>query len=219
MSPKKGTLPVSKKLQDFSQTCHYLLIRRTQQNQASKCHFTGEETSPEQSVNAEGHRGLCDRRWALSPLVLLGGSSDPSRLAPWRPEGWKAPHPGTFLPKTQSSVVTQNSSLQTGANITSRPSSLFPKAWHRPSKRCGSGEAAGRSLVGPRLQLHLSMQGAGVRVPARRTKVLRAVVGPGKRKREKGNTPFRQEEDSVALVPKFHSCLPDALLIVLTAEL
>lgn len=59
MSPKKGTLPVSKKLQDFSQTCHYLLIRRTQQNQASKCHFTGEETSPEQSVErAKDTEGL-----------------------------------------------------------------------------------------------------------------------------------------------------------------
>ena len=127
----------------------------------------------------------------------------------------RAPHPSTFLPKHRALLVTQNSSLQTGANITSCPSSLFPKAWHRPSKRCGSGGSERDPPGGPTVTAPPLHAGSVGSVPARRTKVLRAAwSGPGREKREKENIPFRQEQDSVALVPKFHSCLPDTLLIV-----
>lgn len=79
-----------------------------------------------------------DRRWALSPLVLLRGALTPAAWPVAPLCHGKAPHPGAFLP-AQSSACYPEQQFASRANITSRPSSLFPKAWHRPRQRCGSG--------------------------------------------------------------------------------
>lgn len=138
-----------------------------------------------------------DRRWALSPLVLLGGSSDPSRLAPWRPSvtgRHRIPAPSSR--NTELCLLPRTAVCKPGQ--TSRP------VLHPCSPRLGTGPvngavqaaASGTPLVGPRLRLHLSMQGAWVRslLGELRSCVLHGrareeerereccVVGPGKRR-------------------------------------
>lgn len=129
-----------------------------------------------------------DRCWAPSLLVLLGGSSDPSRLAPWRPSvtgGHRIPAPSSR--NTELCLLPRTAVCKPGQ--TSRP------VLHPCSPRLGTGPvngalqaaASGTPLVGPRLRLHLSMQGAWVRslLGELRSCVLRGRAREEKRERRK----------------------------------
>ena len=201
MSPKKGTLLAFKvpfqeapRLPKHIIICLHTIPSRIRPQgailQVKKQAQNGSRNS------ARTQRDSQDRRWALSPLVLLWGGSDPGRLAPWRSSVTRGDH--ILAPSSRNTELC--SLLRTAVCKPGQTS--CPLFLHPCSPRLGTGPingavqvaASGIPLVGPQLRLHISTAGSMGSVPGRRTKILHAAwYGQRREKREKENIPFRQE--------------------------
>lgn len=185
ISPPSAILQVKKQAQNGSWNSP-----RTQRDSQDRCWAP----SPQVLLSLEDRAALVLLSLeGQAALGLLRGGSDPGHLARGTPvtRGHRIPALSSRNAELCSFLRTAVCSLGEHHILSSI---LVPKTWHRPVNGALQVAASGTRLVVQRLRRHTSTAGSMGSLPGQRTKVLRAAwYGQRTEKREKENTPFRQE--------------------------